>query len=94
MKSSKFGRMNGLVGFVNVLDGQDGKVAVVSKISKGDACPWLDLIFFYSLLGDVEADRHAEQIAICKALLLNDPELASGGCSGWGLYMEVQAYPL
>lgn len=63
---------NSLVGAVDVVNGQDGQVAVVTEVTQGDAATGLQLESIDFLLGDVEGDGHGEDIAIGKAVVSND----------------------
>lgn len=63
---------NSLVGAVDVVDGQNGQVAVVTEVTQGDAATGLQLQSIDFLLGNVEGDGHGEDIAIGKAVVSND----------------------
>lgn len=65
---------NSLVGAVDIVDGQDGQVAVITKVTQGDAATGLQLEGIDFLLGDVEGNGHGEDIAIGKAAVLTDTE--------------------
>jgi len=58
-----------LVWAVDVLDGDDGEVAVVSEVAQGDAGAGLDALGVYCLLRHVEGDGYAEEGAICEAVV-------------------------
>jgi len=59
-----------LVWSIDVVDCEDGEIAVVTKITKDNACRRLDAIVVDILLGDVEADGHGEEVAISETVVL------------------------
>ncbi|VUC36812.1 unnamed protein product [Clonostachys rosea] len=61
-----------LVGSVDILDGEDGQVAVISQIAKGDLGARLDAEVVNLLLIHVQRDRHTEEGAIGKAESLDN----------------------
>jgi hypothetical protein len=61
-----------LVWLVDVLDREDGQVAVVAEIAQGDAAAGLEAQFLDLVAGEVECDGYAEEGAACEAVLLND----------------------
>lgn len=61
-----------LVGAVDVVDGQDGQVAVITEVTQSDAATGLQLQSINLLLGDIEGNGHGEDIAIGKAAVLAD----------------------
>jgi hypothetical protein len=63
---------NVLVGLVHILDRQDGQKAIIPKVSQRDPRTRLDIELGYCLLGKVERDGNAEQIAVCKADIIDD----------------------
>lgn len=65
-------RKNSLVGPVDVVDGQDGQVAVVTEIAQGDALAALEAELINGLLRQVEGDGHGEESAIGETVLLYD----------------------
>lgn len=65
-----------LVRAVDVFNGEDGKVAVVTEVAESDAGGWLDAEFVDRGLGDVEADGHREEVAVSETVVLDD---AGGG---------------
>lgn len=60
------------VGLVDILDGEDGKVAVVSEVAEGDARTGLDGEGVDLLLGDIESDGHGKESAIGETVVLDD----------------------
>lgn len=64
--------VHSLVGAVNIVNGQDGQVAVVTEVTQGDAGTGLELVVVDDLLADVEGDGHGEDVAIGKAAVLAD----------------------
>lgn len=63
---------NSLVGAVDVVNGQDGQVTVVTEVTQSDASTSLELLLVDELLGSIEGDGHGENIAIGKAVVLTD----------------------
>jgi hypothetical protein len=63
---------NLLVGLVNVRNGHDGQVAIVTRITESDAGTGLEPEVFNLLSVDIERDGHAEEQAIDKAVGLDD----------------------
>lgn len=63
---------NSLVGTVDIVNGQDGQVAVVTEVTQGDTSTSLELLLVDELLGGIESDGHGEDIAIGKAVVLNN----------------------
>lgn len=61
-----------LVRAVDILDGEDGQVAVISQIAEGDLSTRLDAKVVNLLLVHVQRDRHTEEGAIGKAESLNN----------------------
>ena len=61
-----------LVGLVDVVNGDDGQVAVVSEVTEGDAGTSLCLDFVNGLLEDIEADRHGKEVAVDETVGVND----------------------
>lgn len=66
-----------LVGTVDVVDGQDGQVAIITEITQGNAGAGLELVLVDGLLVHVEGNGHGEDIAIGKATVLADTKKAS-----------------
>lgn len=62
----------GLVWLVNVINSDDGEVAVVSEVTESDASSRLRRNLVNGLLGDLETDGHGEEVAICKTVVLDD----------------------
>jgi hypothetical protein len=61
-----------LVGPVDILDGQDGEGAVVTEIAQGDTSTGLDAEVVDGLLGHVQVDGHAEEVAVDETVVLDD----------------------
>lgn len=61
-----------LVWPVDVVNGQNGEVTVVTEIAESDAGSCLDAEFLDRLLGEIEGDWHTEEVAICQAVVRND----------------------
>lgn len=66
------GVSHSLIGLVDVVNGDDGQVAIVTEIAQSDARTSLDFRLFDDLLCDIQADRHAEEITICETDVLHD----------------------
>lgn len=64
-----------LVGLVNVLDGEDGQVAVVAEIAQGYPGAGLERELVDGGLVDVQGDGHAKERATGEPVLLDN----SGG---------------
>jgi len=64
--------VNSLVGAVDIVNGQDGQVALVTEIAQGNAGTGLQLVLVDGLLVDIEGNGHGEDIAIGKAAVLTD----------------------
>lgn len=63
---------NLLVGLVNVVHSQDGQIPVVTLIAQGNARTLLDANLLDRLLREIEGDRHTEEDAIGKTVLLHN----------------------
>lgn len=61
-----------LVGSVDILNSEDSEVSVVTEISEGDSGTGLDSQLLDVLLINVEVDGHGKEVAIDKAVVLND----------------------
>lgn len=68
--ASKMG--HSLVGTVDVVNGQDCQVAVITEITEGDSGAGLQFVIVDNLLGDVEGNGHGKDVAIRKAAVLAD----------------------
>ena len=60
---------NSLIGAVDVVNGQDGQVAVVTEVTQGNTGTSLELVLADNLLAGIEGDGHGEDVAIGKACL-------------------------
>jgi hypothetical protein len=63
---------NSLVRLVDVVDGQDGEVAVITEVSQGDLLAGLQAKVVDLCLGHVQGDGHGEKDAILETVLLYD----------------------
>ena len=70
--SRKSNCRHSLVGAVDVVNGQDGQVTVITEVTQGDARTSLELVLGDGLLGGIEGNGHGEDVAIGKAVVLND----------------------
>lgn len=61
-----------LVGAVDILNGEDGKVAVVARVAQGNARTSLQAEVVNLLLVDIEGDGHAKEEAASKPVVLDD----------------------
>ena len=68
----RLGGFHALVGPVDVVDGQDGEVAVVAQVTEGDAGAGLGAQLVDGGLVDVEGYGHAEEDAVVEAVVLDD----------------------
>lgn len=64
--------LNLLVWSVNIVNGDDGKVAVVTEVTEGDSGTSLDTKLLNGLLGDVKSNWHGEKVAIGKTVVGDD----------------------
>lgn len=55
---------NSLVRAVDIVNGEDGQIAIVSEVSRGDAGAGLELAFIDNGLGHVQGDGHGEEVAV------------------------------
>lgn len=70
---------NSLIGAVNVVNGQNSQVAVVTEIAQGNAGASLELVVVDDLLGHVEGNGHGEDMTIGQtAVLANAGPVISG----------------
>lgn len=65
-------KKNLLVRTVDVVNGQNGQVAVVTEVAQSDTGTSLQLVVVDGLLADVESDGHREHVAVGKAAILAD----------------------
>ena len=61
-----------LVWPVDIIDGEDGEVALVAEVAEGDARAGLGTQRLDGGLVDVEGDGHAEEDAVIEAVVLYD----------------------
>lgn len=79
------GRVDVLVGPVDVVNGQDGEVPVIAQVAQGDARAGLGAQLVDGGLVDVEGDGHAEEDAAFEAVALDDAaRLLARVRPGWG----------
>lgn len=64
--------MNSLVGFVNILNRQDGEVAIIPEVPQGNPLTGCQAKLLDFGLGQVKGDGHGEQEAIGETVLLYD----------------------
>jgi len=65
-------KANSLVGAVDVVNGEDGQVAVITEVTQSNASTGLELVLVDGLLVNIQGNRHGEDIAISKAVVLAD----------------------
>jgi hypothetical protein len=65
-----------LVGPVDVVDGQDDDVAVVTRVAESDAVAGLEVETLDLGLGEIEVDGHREEVAVGETVVLAD----AGSC--------------
>jgi hypothetical protein len=61
-----------LVWLVDIVNGDDGQVAVITEVTKSNTGTWLHTKLLDLLLGDVESNWHGEEVAIGKTVILDD----------------------
>jgi hypothetical protein len=61
-----------LVGPVDVVDGKDNDVAVVTGVAESDAVAGLEVQTLDLVLGEIEVDGHGEEVAIGETVVLAD----------------------
>jgi hypothetical protein len=61
-----------LVWLVDIVDVQNSEVAVVAAVAECDASAGLDTKSVDVLLGQIQANGHREQVAICETVVLHD----------------------
>ena len=63
---------NLLVRLVDVLDGDDGNVVLITEVTESDTSTRLDSHLLNVLLGDVEVDWHGEEVSVSETGLSAD----------------------
>lgn len=63
---------NSLVGTVDIINGQDSQVPVVTEVTQGNASAGLEVVVGDGLLGDIEGNGHREEVAIGKTDVFAD----------------------
>lgn len=58
------GKKNSLVRAIDIVNGQNGQIAIVPEIAKGNARARLDLSLGDKFLRNIQCDRHGEDVAI------------------------------
>ena len=76
-RSNKKNGACSLVRFVDILHRDDGQITIIAKISKGDSGSRCDAQFLDALGRNVQADGHAEQVAIREPGFLNHSVIGS-----------------
>lgn len=61
-----------LVGLVDIVDGHDGQVPVISEVTQSDAGAGLDAEGVNGLLVQVEVDGYGEEVAVSQTVVLNN----------------------
>lgn len=85
---------NLLVGLVDVVNGEDGQVAVVTEIAKGNSSTGLEAEIGDQFFGGVEGDGHGEEVAIGEAVVCDDSVLSISRLP-WSPHRGIGvAYPL
>lgn len=64
--------INSLVRLVDVINSQDGKVAVVTGVAEGDTRPSLEPRLVNGGLGGVQSDGHREDVSVSKTRIGDD----------------------
>ena len=68
-----------LVGPVDVVDGQDNDVAVVTRVAEGDTVAGLEVEALDLVLREIEVDGHGEEVAVGETVVLADAEPGQRG---------------
>lgn len=55
---------NSLVRAVDIVNGEDGQIAIVSEVAQGDARAGLELAVIDNSLGHIQGDGHGEEVAV------------------------------
>lgn len=76
-------RRNSLVRAVDIVNSQNGQIAIISEIAQGDTRPGLEACLLYHFLGDVQGDWYREEVAVRQAEVRHD----SGARTGVSLYI-------
>lgn len=61
-----------LVRTVDIVNGQNGQVPVISEVAQGDTRTGLEAIIGNGLLGDIEGDGHGEEVSISQTDIFTD----------------------
>jgi hypothetical protein len=80
-----------LVGPVDVLDGDDGEVAVVAEVAQRNARAGLHAYLVDSFLRDIEGDGHGKEVAIRETVLGDNALVVLLVQEAWSLSGELQA---
>ena len=70
---------NELVRLIYIVYGDDGQVAVIAEVPQGDASAEFDAELLDGVLVGIEADGHAEEVAICKSAVFDDAKEVRAG---------------
>lgn len=81
-----------LVRAVDVVDSDDGQVAVVSEVTEGDAGTGLCFDFVNRFLEDIKTDGHGEQVAVDETVVVDHTTLKS--VSVFGHLLSCRAVPV
>lgn len=73
--------LNVLVGLVDVIDGDDGQVAVITEIAESNPGSGLDTDAVYRLLREIEGDGHGEEGTIGETVIRDDTGTKSAFCA-------------
>lgn len=79
-----------LVRAVDVVDGDDGQVAVISEVTEGDTGTGLGLDLVNRLLRDIEADGHGEKVAINETVVVDNAAIESVSAAHLVLHFSVR----
>lgn len=66
------GKKYSLVRAVDIINCQDGQVAVVTEVTESNTSTRLKLVLIDHLLANIKGNRHGEDIAISKTTILTD----------------------
>jgi hypothetical protein len=63
---------NSLVWTIDIVNGENGQVAVIAEIAQSDTAAGLEVELLHSLSRNIESNGHGEKVAIGEARISND----------------------
>lgn len=61
-----------LVGLVDIVNDDYGKISIITEVSQRDSQAWRQSKLINDCFGNIQTNRHAEEIAISQAKILDD----------------------